>query len=262
MKPISIALCLMLGLLVAGCDADESVDAVPTYQGKPVPLIDFDQLQYSHPVLREKVHRLNSLAGGMHLPHEIPWSRRGPSENDGRDRHDYLAQWSTHKLGVTSSLQPDQRPGMRVVLLLDVEPDGEQVWRFNLWTDWRPKQPGWECRLTFFASQAYRANDTGAEKPKLSFTHTDGESRLHVPSSGWSAVVPPEIEKRTDDEGNPLKVSLVIFGKRQTTAQMQALVKSPESFLAETLRGAGRQRSTRSRGHCRQSLYLLEEACT
>lgn len=236
MKPKWIWLFAAMSLLAGSCHADETVENLPTYQGRPVPPIDFDNLEYTHPQLKEKVHRLSSLVGGMHLPHEIPWSRRGPSKSDARDRHDYLTQWSTHKLGVTSSLQADQRPGMRVLMRLDVEPEGTRVWRFSLSTDWRPKEEGWNCHLSMHSWKPYRPDSIGAEKLTLSFRHTDGEARLFVPSSGWSTEVPADIEERKCVDGIPLRTTIHIFGRQQTTEQMQALVESPESFLAETLR--------------------------
>lgn len=232
MTPNSITLCITRSLLPMACAADE---AVLTYQGKPVPPIDFAELQFAHPKLKEKVHRLNSLAGGMHLPHEIPWSRLPPSKSDGRAQHSFLAQWSTHNLGL-KSLQPKQRPAMRVRINLEVDPESTDVCQFWLSTDGRPEKEGWNCSLSLQCWKPYRPNEIGAERLSATFEHTDGKSQLHVPSSGWWEVVPADIESRKDSEGVPLRTTLIVFEEPQTTAQMRALVASPDSFLAETLR--------------------------
>lgn len=221
----------LLIITLTGCGDDATVFSKASKAGsRQLTPVEFDALEFTHDLLAERVRRIDILVRKIGLPSEntIDWSRRSPNESDDRKLPSYVAQWSSHPMRFGDAIQPDQRPGQKICIIADVNPEDIKAIRgFYLSADCTADE-GWNASIMLFSFQASQRDHVGQEKLRIWLRHADEIARFSWPFSEWGAEVP------TDPLSAPRTGSVVsIQATRQAPnlEQPATLFASPASFL-------------------------------
>ncbi len=187
-------------------------------------------LEFIHDVLRQKIERIDRLAWEQGMPegNTVEWRLRPPSVNDNRKLHDFIAKWSSHDIGLYS-LQPNQRPGSEIFVMVGVDPANTKLIRsFSLSAHSQCMREGWDARITLFSWRPYQREQVGEETLRFALWRSEEVPEVKYiewPFEHWYIT-------RQEDTGEPLGEEISVHTKlpKVSLEQIREALTSAESF--------------------------------